>query len=128
MARRALSFLFFAFGALLLLSAIAMVAYARTAPAEGLQDLGRLVAAILLASAAGPAFGVALLAARDAAMPRPVVLVALLGALLGLVMGIGLLSLGMQAPAMAYAGAFSAGVSAAGLLSGPRAWRKARAG
>src|SRR5687767_2039282 len=108
--------------------AIMLAIAARLAPYEGLQDLGRIVGALLLAAAAGVLFGGSLLAARvsRADLPRWLVAVAAVGSLVALVPGVAFLQPAVESsnwPLAAFAGiVLLAGV--AGLVSAPAAWRR----
>ena len=108
--------------------AILLAIAARLVPYEGLQDLGRIVGALLLAAAAGVLFGGSLVAARvsRADLPRWLVAVAAVGSLLALVPGVAFLQPAVESSNWALA-AFAGIVllaAAAGLASAPGAWRR----
>ena len=120
--RRPLSLALFALGAILLLGAAALVASAYVAPAEGLQDLGRFVGALLLAGAASVPFAIALVLARDA--PRWLVVAATLGCLVALLPALALLTAGVTGSTLF--GALFLAAALVGLAGAWRAWPRGR--
>jgi hypothetical protein len=82
------------FGAACLLLGGALVALATSIflPYEGLQDLGRVVLAMLLASLAAILFILALLVGRGTQMPRWMTAASILGAIAGAVPAIALVA------------------------------------
>jgi hypothetical protein len=108
--------------------AVLLALAARFAPAQSLEDLGRIVGALLLAAAAGILFGGSLLAARlsRADLPRWLVAAATVGSLLALVPGVAFLQPALSSSnwgLAAFAGlVLLAGI--AGLASAPGAWRR----
>lgn len=101
---------------------------ARFSPSESLQDLGRIVGALLLAAAAGVLFGGSLLAARlsHADLPRWLVATAAVGSLLAFVPGVAFLQPAVSSSNWGLA-AFAGIVllaAVAGLASAPGAWRR----
>lgn len=81
--RRALSMGSFAMASGLLLGAIAILVTARALPSEGMQDLGRIATAIVLAALSSVAFVVALVAGRKTRIPRWATALSWLGAAIG---------------------------------------------
>ena len=83
--RRPASRLLFASGCLLLGGALLTLLFAWVLPYEGLQDLGRVVGAMLLGALAFPFFAGALLLGRSTGMPRWMLGTSIAGAVVGLV-------------------------------------------
>ena len=90
--RRPASRLAFALGCLLLGGAALTLLAARVLPSEGFQDLGRIVTALLLAALAAPLFLAALLVGRGTGMPRWMLVASIVGAALGVVPAVAILS------------------------------------
>lgn len=93
--RRPASRALFGLGVLLVAGALALVVAARTLPSQSMEDLGRLVGALLLAGAAGVPFALALLLARGTRMPRWMLVVATAGCVLAVVPALAFLSAGV---------------------------------
>lgn len=119
--RRPASRLLFALGALLLLGALGLLVASWTLPAQGMEDLGRVVGALLLAGASSVPFALSLLLARGTAMPRPMVVIAALGCLLALLPAFAFLSAGV-AGSMAFGTLFLA-AALGGVYGALRLWR-----
>lgn len=120
--RRLASRTLFALGLLLLLGAFGLLAASWLLPAQGLEDLGRVVGAMLVAGLAGIAFAVGLLVTPPAGVPRWQVALSALGCLPAALAGAAFASTGTT-PLMAF-GLLVVGLSLAGLVS---AWRLVRA-
>lgn len=120
--RRPVSRALFGLGVLLLAAALALVVAARVVPAQGMEDLGRLVGALLLAGAAGVPFALSLLLARGTAMPPWMVAVAMAGSLLAVVPSLAFLTVGVPG-SMAF-GALFLLAALAGVLGAARLWRR----
>ncbi|GEM_PF-6920469 len=117
--RRTLSTLLFALGALMIALAALLFVSARVRPAQGLEDLGWIVMALLLVALAGVPFSVGLLMAPEA-RHRTIVL-ASLGCLLAAVPAAGFLTAGTTA--LTAIGVVALALAAAGIARGVRLWR-----
>lgn len=110
------------------LGALALYARAATLPAQGLEDLGAIVGAMLLVGIAGLVHGAFLLGARRAgsAVPRWQLAVASATALLGALVW---LALGLSGSSMwlALVAVFAFLVALAGLLVSPPLWKRGAA-
>lgn len=83
--RRLASRLAFGLASLLAGGASLILLSAWSLPYEGLQDLGRVVMAMLLAAISAPLFAYSLIAGHTTGMPRWMLVTSAMGALVGLV-------------------------------------------
>ena len=124
--RRTASLSLFGIGLVLLVGALLTLAATRLGllPAEGLEDLGRIVGAMLAAGLAGVAFAVGLLVAPPGSLPRWQVALAAAGCVPALVAGYAFVSTGTRGP-MAF-GFVVLALGVAGLFAALRLLRDAR--
>jgi hypothetical protein len=121
--RRGLSRFLFFLGFALVLAAVALIAWARLLPAQGLEDLGWFVFALLLLAVSGVPFALGLLVAPSA--PRGLLVAAVLGALVSAVGGVAFLTTGTR-PLQAL-GVVVLLLVVAGLVRAVRLWRAPQA-
>lgn len=122
-ARRAASHLLFALGCVLLAAALILLLTAFTLPAAGLEDLGRIVGAMLLGALAAIPFAASLLVARRPS--RGLLATAAAGSLLGGALGATFLSAGVLGATLLGAASALAGV--AGVVAAARHWTRPKA-
>lgn len=121
--RRPASRALFGLGVLLVAGAGALVVAARVLPAQSMEDLGRLVGALILAGAAGVPFALALLLARGTGMPRWMVIFSTAGCVLAVVPALAFLSAGV--PGSTAFGALFLIAALSGVFGATRLWRPA---
>lgn len=124
--RSLVSGVIFALGIAGFLAAAALVAYAQLAPAEGLEDLGRVVGAMLAVAMGGALLGLSLVLAWTLGVPMggTRLVVAIFGCILAAIVAFGLL--GSAIPANLGLAAFSVLVlllAIGGIVASARLWR-----
>lgn len=119
--RQALARVFLGLGIALVASALALMAWARARPAQGLEDLGWFVFGLLLLAVAGAPFALALLTAPRAG--RGFILGCMAGCVLAVVSGLSFLTTGT--PGLMALGALVLVLALAGALRGVGLWRAA---
>lgn len=111
----------FALGCLLLGGAGLTFLAAKTLPAEGMQDLGRIVGSMLLAGLAAIPFALSMALAARRGMPRLMLAIATLGCLLALLPGVAFFAMLTTGGLLLGALILASGVG--GLAASARLWR-----